>query len=135
MLLVDTSVWIHALRRPGSPKIQELLKPLLLRGEAATTEWIILELMTGIRTTEKAEALSRQMEPLHRFSFGAENWLDAWMLAAKLRKQGVSPSASDCFISTVAIAHNIELAHCDGDFEAIAKHSRLRTLDWTSFAS
>lgn len=135
MQLVDTSVWIHALRRPGNPKIQELLKPLVISGSAAITEWIVLELMVGIRTSENANDLIRKMTPLPRLSFSSEKWNQAWTLAAGLRKKGVSPGAADCFISTIAITHNVPLVHCDADFEQVAKHSDLRTIDWTIYAN
>ncbi len=135
MHLVDTSVWIHVLRRPGIARIQQLLKPMIVGGNAAITEWILLELMVGIRTSESADSLIRKMEPLHRLPFPAEKWNEAWKLATSLRKEGISASASDCFISIVAIAHEATLVHCDADFELIAGHSKLQTLDWTPHAS
>jgi len=57
MHLVDTSVWIHALRPSGSAAVRERLRPLILNGEVAVTEWILLELMTGLRSSEKKESL------------------------------------------------------------------------------
>jgi predicted nucleic acid-binding protein len=108
---------------------------MIVGGNAAITEWIMLELMVGIRTSENAESLIRKMEPLHRLAFPAEKWNEAWNLATNLRKEGVSPSASDCFISIVAIAHEATLVHCDADFELIAEHSELQTIDWTAHAS
>ena len=133
MQLIDTSVWIHALRRqPTVTPIQELLKPLTLSGSAAITEWVILELMAGIRTSEKADTFLRKMENLPRLGFLPENWNQAWTLAGELRKKGITPSAADCFISTIAIGHSVPLVHCDTDFELIAKHSKLRTVDWTA---
>lgn len=134
MHLVDTSVWIHVLRRPGTARIQQLLRPLIVGGNAAITEWILLELMVGVRTTESAESLIRKMEPLHRLTFPSGKWNEAWRLAVSLRKEGVSASAGDCFISVVAIAYEATLVHCDGDFELIARHSKLRTIDWTAHA-
>ena len=133
MQLVDTSVWIHVFRRQRTiTAIQQLLKPLILSGNAAITEWIILELMAGIRTSEKTESFLRKMDSLPRLPFPPEKWNHAWNLAANLRKKGISPSAADCFISTVAISHDVPLVHRDTDFELIAKHSELRTVDWTA---
>ena len=54
-------------------------------------------------------------------------------MAADLRKKGFTPSAADCFISTVAISHDVPLLHCDRDFERIAKHSEVKTIDWTEY--
>jgi predicted nucleic acid-binding protein len=57
MHLVDTSVWIHALRPSGSVAVRERLRPLILNGEVAVTEWILLELMTGLRSSEQKDSL------------------------------------------------------------------------------
>ncbi|HEY2382414.1 MAG TPA: PIN domain-containing protein [Terriglobia bacterium] len=131
MHLVDTSVWIQTLRRPGAPAIQAALRPLILAGQVMITELIILELMCGIRKTERADTLLRRFEALERPGFSDGQWHEAWILAAKLRKAGVTPTATDCLIATMAIAHHATLVHCDTDFEAIAEHSPLQTLNWT----
>ena len=63
MYLVDTSVWIHALRPSGHPAIQSQLKPLIVSGETAVTEWILLELMKGLTKTERPESFLRWFLP------------------------------------------------------------------------
>ncbi|GJL54764.1 MAG: ribonuclease VapC11 [Nitrospirales bacterium] len=131
MYLVDTSVWIHALRPSGSPAIQTLLKPLITNEETAITEWILLELMTGLRTHEHQETLLRWLAPIPRLSFDLTWWEAAWSYAARLRKRGISPSAADCLIAAVAIGHEVTLLHCDADFEAMTPAIPLRTQDWT----
>ena len=132
MHLVDTSVWIEALRASGSRRIQEELEPMVVAGDAALTEWIILELMVGIRSNESPESLLKRLAPVHRLPLPEDRWPLAWDLAARLRKKAVTPSAADCIIATVAISHRVTLLHCDRDFELIAKHEKgLQTLDWT----
>jgi predicted nucleic acid-binding protein len=133
--LVDTSVWVEFLRRSGSRAIQTQLRPLVLNGDVALTEWIVLELMTGLRASEKPGVLLEGLAAVHRLSFPEDGWRAAWNLAAGLRKRGVTPSAADCYIATVAIAAEVTLIHCDGDFEAIANQSALRTIDWTAHLS
>jgi len=129
--LVDTSVWIHALRPAGHPLIQSLLKPLIRNGETALTEWIVLELMTGLRTNERKEILLRWLAPIIRLPFDPTWWESAWDHAARLRKRGISPAAADCFIATVAIRHVVTLIHCDADFEAMKPILPLHTQNWT----
>ena len=104
-----------------------------MSGSTAITEWTILELMVGIRSSEKVENILKKFEPLPRLAFPAEKWSQSWALAAYLRQKGVTPSAADCFISTTAINHRVQLLHCDKDFEQIAKHSDLKTVDWTEY--
>ena len=135
MHLVDTSVWIEFLRHSGSATIQALLQPLIRSGNVALTEWIILELMTGLRSSERASTLLSQLAPVHRLSLPNNKWSEAWNLAAQLRKRGVTVSAADCLIATVTIIHDATLIHCDSDFESIAKNTKLQTLDWSSHLS
>jgi predicted nucleic acid-binding protein len=129
---VDTSAWIEFFRSGGNRTVRSNLQSLILTGDVAITEWIILELMAGIRATETTSQVLDRLSNVHRLSFPEDGWARAWGLAARLRKKGVSPSAADCLIATVAIEHDATLIHCDTDFETIAKHEkRLRTLDWT----
>lgn len=132
MVLVDTSIWICALRPAGPPAIQSRLKPLILSGEAVITEWILLELMTGLRKTERKEALLDWLSPVSRLPFHATWWERTWELAAQLRRQGISPSAADCLIATIALENQVPLVHCDADFEAMKRGSPLKTLDWSA---
>lgn len=131
MYLVDTSIWIHALRPQGDPGIKERLRPLVASGHAATTAWILLELMTGIRSGESKEALLTFFAPLPRLAFEPSFWQDAWDLAISLRKKGLSPSAADCFIATVAMSHQVPLIHLNGDFVWMAQHSELKAINWS----
>jgi len=52
-----------------------------------------------------------------------------------LRRNGISPTAADCLIATVAIKHQAVLVHCDSDFESMKPIIPLVTLDWTSHLS
>ena len=131
MYLVDTSVWIHALRPAGHPSIRSLLRPLIVSGETAITDWILLELMTGLLASERKEALLQWFAPITRLPFEAAWWDVALDHAARLRKRGTSPTAPDCLIATVAIKHQVPLIHCDADFEAMKPILPLQTLDWT----
>lgn len=133
MYLVDTSVWIHALRPAGHPEIRARLKPLILSGDTAITEWILLELMTGLTKSEHPDTLLQWFAPVARLPFEAAWWDKAWHYAGRLRKHGVSPTAADCLIATVALEHRVTLIHCDADFEAMHPALQLQTLDWTQY--
>lgn len=133
MYLVDTSVWIHALRPSGNAEIQARLKPLIVNGQTSITEWVLLELMTGLVKSEQPSSLLEWFTPVPRLSFSPDWWNTAWDSAGRLRRQGVSPSASDCFIATIAMKHGVTLIHCDTDFEAMKPTLRLQTLDWTKY--
>jgi predicted nucleic acid-binding protein len=108
-----------------------LLRPLIVAGDTAITDWIVLELMTGLRRNERADALLRTFEPVHRLEMSETTWSAAWANAAALRRKGLSPTAADCLIATVAIQRGATLVHCDSDFEAMTAVLPLRTLDWS----
>ncbi len=133
MYLVDTSIWIHALRPTGNAEIQARLKPLIVDGQTTLTEWILLELMTGLVKSEQPSSLLQWFTPVPRLPFNPEWWDTAWDLAGRLRRHGVSPSAADCLIATIATKHQVTLIHCDTDFEAMKPILRLQTLDWTQY--
>jgi hypothetical protein len=132
MYLVDTSVWIHALRPSGSPAIRAALRPLILSDHVAITEWILLELMTGLLKSEHKETLLHRFAPVRRLDFNPAWWEETWDHAARLRKRGISATAADCLIATIALEHDVTLLHCDADFEAIKATLSLKTCDWTT---
>ena len=133
MYLVDTSVWIHAVRPTRNAEIQARLKPLIVNGQTSITEWILLELMTGLVKSEQPSSLLECFTPVPRLSFSRDWWNTAWDLAGRLRRQGISPSAADCLIATITMKHGVTLIHCDNDFEAMKPILRLQTLDWTKY--
>jgi predicted nucleic acid-binding protein len=87
--------------------------------------------MTGLRSSEGKDTLLQWFAPVTRLSFESSWWEEAWEYAVRLRKDGVSPTAPDCLIVTVAIKHRVSLIHCDTDFEAMKPSLPLHTLDWT----
>jgi predicted nucleic acid-binding protein len=107
------------------------LRPLLASGQAAVTDWVLLELMCGIRANETPATLLHWFEPVPRLIFDDGWWPKAHTYAVRLRHRGVSPTAADTLMATVALEHNAPLVHCDRDFEAMRAALPLRTLDWT----
>src|SRR5437773_3305413 len=103
MHLVDTSVWIEALRISGSRKIREELEPLVRAGDVAVTDWIILELMAGIRSHESSTGLLKRFAPIHRLDLPEGGWELAWDLEVRLRKILVYTSAAVCLIVSISL--------------------------------
>jgi len=130
--LVDTAVWIHAFRPDGHPAIRARFGPLVVAGQALVSDWIILELMTGLRRDEAAAALLARFEAIRRLPLANDTWRHAWDNAAALRRRGVTVTSADCLIATLAMDHDVPLVHCDSDFEAMKPVLGLRTLDWSS---
>ena len=133
MYVVDTSLWIHALRARGNKAIKERLRPIILAGNATINDWIILELMTGIQSGEEQKKLEAFLAPLPRLPIDESCWMIASDLAVHLRKKGVTPSAADSLIAAVAIKNEISLLHVDEDFTGMAQFSKLKEVSWAEF--
>jgi predicted nucleic acid-binding protein len=91
LALIDTSVWLHALNKPGNATIQSLLRPLIVAGQAAITESILLEVIARTRRPEDQEELLDQFAWVTRLAFDSSWWRQAHELAAGLRRAGRAP--------------------------------------------
>lgn len=133
MYLVDTSLWIQALRPRGNKSIQEKLRPFILAGSAHITDWITLELMTGIKSGEEQKKLEAFLAPLPRLSIETFCWKIACDLAVTLRKKGITPSAADSLIAAIAIKNEMSLLHVDQDFSRMAQYIKLKEVNWIEY--
>ncbi len=64
MYLIDTSVWIPALRKDGPPSIQEQIRKWVRENVASTNGVVRIELMGGCRTDEELSALQERLSGL-----------------------------------------------------------------------
>lgn len=127
MTLVDTSVWIDFLRRPGdsgSPALRELIR----HSEVATSEPIEMELLMGPTDELSVRRIERVLDSVTQL--GVDRTLDfraaATIFRAVRRNGRTIRSKVDCLIAAVAIRHDVVLLHKDADFEAIGEVTGLR---------
>lgn len=127
MTLVDTSVWIDFLRRPGdsgSPALRELIR----HSEVATSEPIEMELLMGPTDELSVRRIERVLDSVTQL--GVDRTLDfraAATISRAVRRNGRTiRSKVDCLIAAVAIRHDVVLLHKDADFEAIGEVTGLR---------
>jgi predicted nucleic acid-binding protein len=121
MLLADTSAWIEFLRQTESP-VDIALHAALEVDEVATTDAVILELLSGARTERDAERLLGTLESLEYLpTAGRYDWERAAQLYRTCRQSGVTiRSQLDCLIAAVAERANIPVLHADDDFARLA---------------
>jgi len=124
-VLIDTSVWIPALRPSGNPLLREQVRHLLAEGRAVVCEMIILELAGGTRTEEEYQELCEDLEALQLFPITASVWKSAYRLAHTARLKGLSIPATDHLIAAVALNYPCRLFHRDKHFDLIARHVEL----------
>lgn len=127
MTLVDSSVWIDFLRRPGQPG-NEPLRALIRDHNVATTAPIAMELLMGPTDELAVRRIERVLGSLTTLDVDPEDdFRAAAAIHRAVRRSGRSVrSKLDCLIAAIAIRHEVPLLHKDADFEVIAAVAELR---------
>jgi predicted nucleic acid-binding protein len=131
VILVDSSAWIEFQRATGSPADRRLTDAIEAEEPLATTGLVVLEILAGARDERHAGDLRRLLDrcrflPLEEPS---DHEAAAALYRACRREGTTVRRLPDCLIAAVAIRNGISLMHRDADFDAIARHSPLATLD------
>ncbi|MEK6681173.1 MAG: PIN domain-containing protein [Nitrospirota bacterium] len=126
LVLVDTSAWICFFARKGFIEIKEAVSALLDNNSAAIAGPIIVELIQGARTENEKEIIKSKIKGLHWLKITDDHWHKTAELSFSLRRKGVTISAFDSLLSTIAIEYNCRIIHKDSDFDIIARHTPLR---------
>lgn len=130
MILVDTSAWVEFLRATGSD-VHHAVRDLLHVGDApATTDPVLMELLSGARTEERADELRRFLLGLSHVTVSAPGDYEvAAELYRRCRLAGSTPRAlTDCLIAAVALRVDAQVLHRDRDFDVLREHCGLRTV-------
>jgi predicted nucleic acid-binding protein len=120
MVLIDTSVWIAALRnRRGEA---DRLRGWLGNRVAALARFSQLELLQGAKDEREWGLLSSYLAHQHDLEPTADCWSAAARIYFDLRRGGLTVrSPIDCCIAQLALDHGLPLLHLDQDFETIAR--------------
>ena len=124
MLLIDTSVWVEALRRGGEPGIRDAVREAIVEGRARLCEPVVLELWNGARGAAEAAMLRRIEEEVELLSMTAPVWQRANALARACRAGGLTVPAIDVAIAACARHYGAQLLHRDEHFNRIPGESR-----------
>jgi predicted nucleic acid-binding protein len=127
LVFIDTSVWILALRAGGPVAVRQEVEQLLATGRVATTPIVILELLTGARSSREFRELKEDLEALKQLELSPSVWERAYKLGYDLRRAGLTIPTVDIMIAALALEYDCLLLHADRHFEQIAKHSPLQT--------
>jgi len=118
-VLIDSSLWVHQLRRSGDPDKRDRVNALLERGEAAWCPVVRLELWRGVTNDVERKTLRRYEALLPDYAVSAEVWSRATHLADRGRGSGVTAPLADLIIFACAKVHRIDLAHDDRHFDEL----------------
>jgi predicted nucleic acid-binding protein len=128
VILVDSSAWIELLRDSGHAARRTLQHHLTKRSEIATTEVVVMELLAGMLSNRTREALREKLLALPLLVVrGLDDFESAADLYRTCRRKGATVRRlTDCLIAAVAIRENVPVLHNDHDFDALARHTKLR---------
>ncbi|WP_296447960.1 PIN domain-containing protein [Rhodoferax sp. UBA5149] len=122
-VLVDTSVWSLALRRPKNipvaPEQQatvNALADLVRDGRAVLIGAIRQELLCGIKTQSQFEALRDSLLAFEDVSLSRQDYASAAEAFNTCRANGVQGSNTDFLICAASIQHQLPIFSLDGDF-------------------
>ena len=119
MIVVDTSVWILALRSASGPEAIAL-RSLLDADEVALAVPVRTELLMGVRTSQRAK-LERELKGLPLLYPTDESWrtIDRWTDLAS--RAGVTFSIGDLLIGVLAADIGGLVWSLDSDFDRMEK--------------
>lgn len=120
MKLVDTSSWIHQIRRRGDPIVRARVEQLLRSGEAAWCAAVRLELWAGVGSDADRNLLRTYEQRIPALPITDEVWETACQLADRCRRLGRSLPPYDILIAACAFHHGVELEHDDSHFDLLA---------------
>jgi predicted nucleic acid-binding protein len=118
-VLVDSSVWVEAMRRTGDESLRAVVAELLRTGRAVLCDWVRLELWNGAQGDAEKRWLRTLEKDLSIAPTTAEVWEKACGLAQACRKSGITVPASDLLIAAHARYYGLDLLHRDRHFTQI----------------
>jgi len=118
MKMVDSSSWVHALRRRGDGAVREGVRVLVTSGQAVWCAAIRLELWARW-CGSGASMLNNLKQRIPELAINDEIWQSACDLANRCRKEGIRAPASDLLIAACARYHGVELESADAHFDLL----------------
>lgn len=119
--IVDTSTWVLALRKDGSPDAAAWLSTALEAERVAMVPLVKVELLLGARDEAHYAALKEELDALPQLPTTERVYEEAANLAFQLRRKGCTIPLIDVLIAAFAITHSCTLVHHDRHYELICE--------------
>jgi predicted nucleic acid-binding protein len=122
VILVDTSAWVEYDRATASPVDRRLTELITNDAQVAVTEPVMMEVVAGARSDERAADLRRMLLRFELVHFDATVDFDAASrIYRACRRVGVTPRGLiDCMIASVAHRSGASLLALDADLARVA---------------
>ena len=115
--MVDSSSWVHALRRHGDETARERVRILVTSGQAVWCAAVRLELWAGVGADPERQMLKDLEQRIPELAINDDIWQSACELADRCRKAGKRAPANDLLITACARYHGVELESADAHFD------------------
>lgn len=116
-ILLDTSVWVDALRG-NTPDIVDAVKRLLNDDSVVTCGPVLFEIKRSIHPQERKKIMSL-FDALTRLPTSEAVWDAAGDLDALLRKRGITIPPMDTIIAQISLHHKVPLFTLDKHFRSV----------------
>jgi predicted nucleic acid-binding protein len=135
MIFLDTSVLSLVFRRGERENsvVQAYQKLVRQRAPLAIPGIVLQEVLCGTRTSKQFDLLRHALSGFDIWLATARDHIEAALLANRCRDHGISCSAPDALIATIAIDANANLFTTDKDFQRIAHHEALILFDFQTY--
>jgi predicted nucleic acid-binding protein len=122
-VLVDTSVWSLALRRPAAHGISETseLVELIREGRVAIMGAIRQEILSGIKAAEQYRKLRDRLRAFSDETLDETDYEEAATCFNRCRARGLQGSNTDFLICAVSMRRRLAILTTDKDFAGFAK--------------
>ena len=126
LVIIDTSIWILALRKSPLPPVKDEVEHLLVETRVAIVPMIRLELLGGTKSPDEFDRLKSRLDALHQIPTDEITWERAARFSFELRQQGKVIPYTDLLIGSAAILANALLLHADRHFDLMTKGTDLK---------
>ena len=126
-VLVDTSVWLLALRR-GKQSIAapaQELRQLIQDHRVQMIGPIRQEILSGIRNDSQFNKLRKHLESFPDLPILTNDYVRAAKFFNLYRSKGIQGSNTDFLICAVAVRNKFSIFTTDKDFELFSKHIKI----------
>ncbi len=120
LILVDSCMWIDAIRLKGATETKLAIKGLLDEYAAVLCGPVELEVLGGARKEERPK-LKEYFDILPYRPSDHTLWRKAAETSWKLRDSGLNCPWNDCIIATIALEHDYQVYSQDKHFKAMAE--------------
>ena len=117
MKLIDSSSWVHQMRRHADLRVRERVEQLLVAGLAVWCPIVRVELWAGVSGEQERAALREYEQRIPELAINDEVWDLACELADRCRKAGKRVPPNDLIIEACARFHEVEVEAADAHFD------------------